>query len=52
MMKVKQVVTKPGGSSTRIDGISISHRFTIDNKSHSHAKDIYQLLLLLNRESV
>ncbi|KAK1366819.1 hypothetical protein POM88_042380 [Heracleum sosnowskyi] len=40
MMKVKQVVTKPGWSSIEIDGIS--NRFTVDDKSHFHAKDIFQ----------
>lgn len=49
MMKVKQVVTKPGWSSIEIDGIT--NRFTVDDKSHSHSKDIGQLLIILNRES-
>ncbi|WOH06896.1 hypothetical protein DCAR_0626325 [Daucus carota subsp. sativus] len=50
MMKVKQVVSKPGWSSIEIDGIT--NRFTVDDKSHSHAKDIYQLLSLLTRDLV
>lgn len=50
MMKERKVVTIPGWSFIEIDGIV--HRFVVDDKSHSQTKDIYKLLMQMNREFV